>query len=158
MDAWLGFGILAFLLALVVLPGVLFAVGVVRWLLARRFVDRAVRARATVVGLPSRLTSVSTGNGGWAPLRVFEPVVQFYGPDGGVVEARVERGTPTPSAALGQETPVLYDPGQPARVRLAEADGTNAGVRLMTAGCAVAVVLLIAAGACVLIPLLLARP
>lgn len=108
----------------------------------RRFLATAAPAQAVVVGLPSRLRRVSTGNGGSYPLRVFEPVVRFQTARGEVVEARVEVGTPTPSAAIGQETPILYNPHLPQQVRLAEADGRMSAFWPAFAGCSAVLVLL----------------
>lgn len=109
--------------------------GGVRLMAARRFVASAVPAEAVVVGLPSTMKRVSGGGGVSVPVRYFEPVVRFQTPQGQLVEARVEVGTPTPSAAIGQTTPVLYNPLNPQQVRLTEADGRAGATAPLVAGC-----------------------
>jgi hypothetical protein len=101
----------------------------------RSFLATAAPAEAIVVGLPSRLRRVSSGNGGSYPLRVFEPVVRFQTAQGQTIEARVEVGTPTPSAAINQTTPILYNPALPQQVRLAEATGSTSAIGPIVAGC-----------------------
>jgi hypothetical protein len=133
------------LVLLVLLPvGVLALVGgtgLSRYLSARRFVAEAAQARAIVIRLPAQMHRAPSGSGTLTPQREFKPVVRFRTAQGQVVEARVEFGTPKPSVALGQETPVLYDPHHPQRVRLAEADGRRQAVRTLVAGCIGAMVL-----------------
>ena len=111
------------------------ASGGMRLMAARRFVASALPAQAVVVGLPSTMRRVSGGSGVSVPVRYFEPVVRFQTPQGQLVEARVEVGTPTPSAAIGQTTPVLYNPLNPQQVRLAEADGRIGAKGPLIAGC-----------------------
>jgi hypothetical protein len=115
--------------------------GGTRLMTARRFVASAVQAEAVVVGLPSRMRRVSGGSGVSVPVRYFEPVVRFQTPQGELVEARVEVGTPTPSAAIGQTTPVLYNPLRPQQVRLAEADGRFNATGPVIVGCLSAMLL-----------------
>jgi hypothetical protein len=109
--------------------------GGTRLIAARRFVASAAPAEAVVVGLPSRMRRVSGGSGVSVPVRYFEPVVRFQTAQGQLVEARVEVGTPTPSAAIGQMTPVLYNPLNPQQVRLAEADGRIGATGPVVVGC-----------------------
>lgn len=116
-------------------------IGLSRYLAARRFVADAAHAQATVVRLPSRPRNMPADNGALAPLREFKPVVRFETTAGQSIEARVEFGTPKPTLTLGQITPVLYDPQQPQRVRLAEADGRKQAIRTLVYGCAGALVL-----------------
>lgn len=140
--------VIAFVLVLILLLllplGVLAiagGIGLSRYLAARRFAAAAEHAQATVVRLPSRPRNMPADNGTLAPLREFKPVVRFETAAGQSLEARVEFGTPKPTVTLGQTTPVLYDPQQPQRVRLAEADGRKQAIRMLIYGCAGALVL-----------------
>ena len=136
------------LVLLLLLPlGVLALVGGIglsRYLAARRFVVDAAHTQATVVRLPSQMRNAPASSGTFASQRDIKPVVRFETAQGEQVEARVEFGTPKPSVTLGQATPVLYDPQQPQRVRLAEADGRKQAIRTLVAGCVGALVLFLA--------------
>jgi hypothetical protein len=106
--------------------GVLFALaGVRRTIATRRFEARASQAGAQVTDVRERWVSGSDSRN----RRVWVPVVRFTTADGRTVEAETgpHRGLRRPHA--GDPLEVLYDPADPADVRLRSgAGGIVAGV------------------------------
>lgn len=77
-----------------------------------RFKARAAAARGTVTDLRARSAGESSSGVIWVP------VVKFTTADGRTVEAETSAGTNVKRHEPGQPTEVLYDPRQPADVRV----------------------------------------
>ena len=78
-----------------------------------RFKARAARATGTVTGLRARSVGRDTGGG-----MVWVPVVRFATADGRTVEAEAGGGSNVKRHREGQPIEVLYDPANPADVRI----------------------------------------
>ncbi|MEV0975074.1 DUF3592 domain-containing protein [Microtetraspora glauca] len=76
---------------------------------ARNFRKRALRAQGQVVGL--RRSESSEGY-------VYYPILRFTTVYGQVVQAESDVGSDPPSARQGQHVAIMYDPADPARLRI----------------------------------------
>jgi Protein of unknown function (DUF3592) len=118
---------------------VLVAISAARRLLAaRRFEARAGRAAAEVTDVREEWVSGDKGQH-----RIWVPVVRFTTGDGRTVEAETtpHRGFGRPEA--GDPLEVLYDPANPADVRLATgATGVLSGLATVAVGVVLAVIAL----------------
>ncbi|MEU8268354.1 DUF3592 domain-containing protein [Sphaerisporangium sp. NPDC049002] len=88
---------------------------------ARDFRRRARRGRGQVV----RLRAVRTGGSGRERRHsaVYHPVLRFTTDDGELVEAESPVGGDPPPARPGDRVPIIYDPADPAQVRIDTALG-----------------------------------